>query len=246
MSSADSRSVTGAESIEYVAQPSLWDRLKDDLPGLELESNTLRAELAKELGDAKLTRFLEAKASASDEAALSKDQRQRLDTLKDAERKAKYLARTGIVVSNKDVVAAVCRDIEALLNTARYDCKYLLSESEEIEHPNALRDLSQFPEVQSSVVNYGIVPILGTLRASLDINEFEKELRAALLDFEPRLDPRKLRVEVKKRVRSGDALSAFDVVITGEIRLSPAPEHLRLIAEIDFNTAKTTTRVDER
>ncbi|MDW3224246.1 MAG: GPW/gp25 family protein [Paracoccaceae bacterium] len=235
---------TGLEATEAAAQPTLWDRLKNDLPGLGLEVRNLQAELETEIGQNKLKRLLSGSAPFSETAVLSKDQQRHLKALGEAERKMRVLERTGIVVSVRNVVEAVRRDIEALMNTARYDCKLALTEEEMRNRPDLVRDLSDFPEVQTSVVNYGIVPLVGRHRRSLDLNQMEKELRDALLTFEPRLAPDKLRVEVRRPRRTATR-SGVEVLISGEVRLSPAPEHLSLIAEIDFNTAKTSARMDD-
>lgn len=235
------------EKTEALAQPSLWDRLKNDLPGLSLEVRDLRASLQKDLGPDKLARHVSGAASTMEDASLSSDQRARLRALNDAERKARHLSQNGIVVTPGQVVDAVRRDIEALLNTTRFECRplaYLTDEEDEPDEPPL--PLANFENIRSSVVNYGIVPLMGTHRKSLDAGRLAKDVRDALIAFEPRLAPDKLRVEVRRAARSGEAGHvALEVVINGLVTLTPKPEHLNLVAEIDFDTAKASARLDE-
>lgn len=241
---------TGADrergSVERLAQPSLWDRLKNDLPGLGLEARTLERELTKQLGEQKLAKLLKGTASISEEASLSADQRMKVRALDDANRKARYLKQSGTVVSPKDIVDAVRRDIEVLLNTTQYESTLFLSERETRHQASIPVNLSDFPEVQTSVVNYGTIPLIGAQRNSFDNNKLAKDLRDALLRFEPRLNPNKLRIEVRRKARAGSGETGHEVEITGEVILTPAPEHLSMVAEIDVNSAKATARLDDR
>ena len=135
-------------------QPSLWDRLVNDLPGLMSEIDVLRRALEEELGAEKLEALLAGGRRAIDaDTGLSADCVRRLHRLAMQNDSRIELERRGVGVSAAVLREAVRRDIEALFNTERFESAPLLSdlEAEQIEDdPPALAD---FPLVRRSVVN---------------------------------------------------------------------------------------------
>lgn len=228
---------------ERLAQPCLLDRLRNDLPGLALESRVRRAELEDALGRDFADELIAGDAPTEEEA-LSPDLRGALAELRQADARARDLRATGVVVTVEDVLKAVRRDVEWLMNSVRFECTYLLSEDEREREPNI--DLSAYPEVRSSVINFGILPLTGMLRESLEVGELERTIHEALLWFEPRLKPDTLKVSARRKSRQTDVSVAFEVVITGALALAPAPEHLRFVTEFNFSTGKARTRLDQR
>jgi type VI secretion system protein ImpF len=58
------------------------------------------------------------------------------------------------------------------------------------------RDLTRWPLVSRSVLNYGVAGFTGRMLTNADIPEVERNIARAIQQFEPRLDPKTLRVEV--------------------------------------------------
>src|SRR5690242_8242785 len=75
---------------------------------------------------------------------------------------------------------SVLRDLTWLFNTTQ------LFDAESAE---------AWPQVRSSVLNYGLPALAGSHASSLDINRLERALRQAIVDFEPRILPDSVTVK---------------------------------------------------
>jgi type VI secretion system protein ImpF len=96
-----------------------------------------------------------------------------------------------------------------------------------------MHDLTNYPEVARSVVNYGMTDLTGRTASSLDLPVLERQLAKTIWDFEPRL----LRSSVKVRVVAnreavGHNALAFD--IEAELWAQPLPLRLFFRTEIDL------------
>ncbi len=58
------------------------------------------------------------------------------------------------------------------------------------------RDLSRWPHVSRSVLNYGVSGFTGRMLTNADIPEIERNITRAIQRFEPRLDPHSVEVTV--------------------------------------------------
>lgn len=61
---------------------------------------------------------------------------------------------------------------------------------------SSTRDLSRWPLVSRSVLNYGVAGFTGRMLTNADIPEIERNITRAIQQFEPRLDPKSLQVTV--------------------------------------------------
>ena len=218
-------------------QPSLWDRLVNDLPGLSSEIDGLKRALQEELGEERLEELLANGSRLIDaDAALSPDQKRRLQRLVFQNRHRGELESRGIVVSASVLREAVRRDIEALFNTERFEASPLLSdlESEQIgDNPPSLAD---FPEVRRSVVNYGVPSFSGRSSRDFDRDTLAREIRAVLATFEPRLK----ESETKVTVNLGDKLG-LKIEIDAVLIMTPTPERMRLRTMINLDNGMART-----
>lgn len=230
----------GLRAAREAAQPSLWDRLVNDLPGLASEIGGLRLDLAREIGDERLTALVDAGARAIDtDADLSTEQRARLHRLIFKERRRAELESRGIVVSSDVLREAVRRDIEALFNTERFQSVPMLSDVEIGENPDSPPSLDDFPEVQRSVVNFGVPPFSGRSARDFDREALAREIRLVLAAFEPRLKPSATKVTVSV----GDRAVGLSIEIDGLLIMAPAPERLRLRTMIDLDNGLARTEL---
>lgn len=114
----------------------------------------------------------------------------------------------------------VIRDLAWLLNTT---------------HLAASQSLADWPEVSRSVLNYGVPDLAGRTLSARDGPRLEKAIRQAILDFEPRIQEKSLRVRLRAAT---EEMSVRTVVleIEGEVWGEPVPLHLYLKSELDLET----------
>ena len=78
----------------------------------------------------------------------------------------------GRTFSLRSLRAVILRDVSWLLNATPLDSSV---------------DLSAYPDVASSVLNYGVRPMAGQGGGTMDRSHFERAIQEALTVFEPRL-----------------------------------------------------------
>jgi type VI secretion system protein ImpF len=116
----------------------------------------------------------------------------------------------------------VRRDLTWLFNTTHLGCTM---------------DLAPYPEVQRSVLNFGILDLTGKTLSSVDPERLEREVREALLYFEPRLLHDSLAVQVVTgQSRTGS--TALIIEISGELWAEPLPLNFHLRTEVDFESGR--------
>jgi type VI secretion system protein ImpF len=219
-------------------QPSLWDRLVNDLPGLSAEIGSERAALAREIGPERVDALLEGGARAIEaDLMLTEDEKRRLNRLVVQARRREELEARGIVVSPQVLREAVRRDIEALFNTERFEARLLLTDREAALMPDDPPALADFPEVRRSVVNYGVPSFAGRTARDFDREALAREIRGILAVFEPRLKPEATRVAIAAGGREG----GLSIEIDGLLIMAPAPERLRLRTMIDLDSGRART-----
>ena len=126
-------------------------------------------------------------------------------------RKPKYTELT-----SRRLREIVRRDLEILLNTG------CLSD---------VVDLSAFPLVAESVLNYGIPNITGGAVDNIVVSDLSKKIKKSILRYETRILPESLRVTVT----TSDAMSqhALRFEIECNVWGQPAPEYLLIRTELD-------------
>jgi type VI secretion system protein ImpF len=141
-----------------------------------------------------------------------------LDRLTDDEPRQQKESREKRVLSIQRLRESVRRDLAWLFN-----CVNL----------SAAQDLSDYPEVEHSVLNFGLPDLSGHTASSVDVVELEHLLRQCVRDFEPRIMPGsvKVRLIVDEQRMSHNAM-VFD--IEGELWARPLPLHLYLRTEVDL------------
>lgn len=100
--------------------------------------------------------------------------------------------------------------------------------------------LSDFPDVEASVFNFGMRSVAGLVAASVDSVKFEKEMRRVLLCFEPRILPKTLEVRARKSEDIGKP-NILNVEIRGELWAYPFPEKLFIKTKVDTETGAVAT-----
>ena len=146
-----------------------------------------------------------------------------LDRLTDDERERATESRDRRVLSMRRLRECVLRDLTWLLNTSSLD---------------QTEDLAGFPEVARSTLNYGLRDVAGTTISKAGLAELEREVKQAILRFEPRILARTLQV----RAVAGEEMSrhALSFEIEGELWAEPVPLRMLLKTELDVETGEAT------
>lgn len=198
--------------------PSLLDRLTDDAPinnSIELQKKTIQ-KIEKSLA------VLLEKNSTSD-AEKSNKQRIKLQQQLDQAR-AKYTVLSASVSSLSELGACVKRDLDWLLNAHQYSPQ---------------EDLKDYPEVEQSVLNYGLPDLTGKTASGLDLRNMERLLKKALLTFEPRIIRRTLVV----RILADETLFSHNAItfeIEGELWSEPIPLYMHLRTEFELENGSVS------
>lgn len=138
-----------------------------------------------------------------------------LDRLSDDEPHKTSETRDKRVLSFQKLKRSVIRDIEWLLNAICLEASV---------------DLGDYPQVRSSVLNFGVPDFTGRTANDIDPLTLERILRQRILFFEPRLLPRSLKVHVSREADHNTIV----IEIEGELWSQPMPERLYLKTILDL------------
>ena len=114
---------------------------------------------------------------------------------------------------------AVKRDLAWLFNTT---------------HLAATQDLSAYPYVEQSVLNYGLPDLSGKAVAGIDDKELERLIRLAIRNFEPRLLNESIRVRALPPAENAEH-NILRFEIEADLWGEPIPLHVLLKTEIDLD-----------
>lgn len=112
-------------------------------------------------------------------------------------------------------------DLNALLNTVNMESGF---------------DLTEFPHVRESILNYGIPEISNRTIDEDRVADIVDEIRTALLQFEPRLVRETLHVARDETV-DPDSLN-IRFAVSGEMACDPAAVAVEFVADIEIDTGK--------
>jgi type VI secretion system protein ImpF len=144
-----------------------------------------------------------------------------LDRLTDDDPDSKVEPVEMRVISRSRMREAILRDLGWLLNST---C--LAGDA----------SFKRFPEVQRSVLNYGLPAFSGATASSLDPLALEESVRRCIFNYEPRILPDSLKVEAVMSDRQLEQHNQISFRITGQLWAQPVPLELLLETEIDLET----------
>lgn len=231
------------QALREAVQPSLWDRLADELYDLSAEASALRRELGKSVGGEQEVEALLAggtRAIAAD-PRLDDDGRRLALRLARIVQRQRRLEEGGVVVTSDVLREAVRRDIETLFNIERLEATYLMSGNEQVSIENPVDLLQDYPEIRRSVLNYGVPSFSGRRGSDFDKDMLARELKEVLAIFEPRLQRDSIKVTIAVSDKTG-----LRIEIDALLMLTPVPERLRLSTMIDLDNGLAMTRMEER
>ncbi len=149
-----------------------------------------------------------------------------LDRLTDTEPDKTKESRDKRVLSLRKLREGVVRDLAWLFNS----CNLAATE-----------DLTEYPEVARSVLNFGMPDLAGKAASGVDVPALEKLLKQIIQNYEPRIlaNTLNVRVAANDTDMSANALS-FD--IEGELWAQPTPLRLVLRTEVDLESGEIGVR----
>ena len=197
--------------------PSLLDRLTDDDP----INNSIREQkqrikkLEKELAELHRQKDLEQQELLKQSQAIQ----QQLD-----QAYAQFNILSASVSSLTEIRACVKRDLDWLLNASQYELQ---------------SELEDYPEVEKSVLNFGLPDLTGKTVSGVDMRTMERMLKQGIINFEPRVIKKTLNVRVLVD-RSMFNHNAVSFEIEGQLWAEPEPLHLHLRTEFELESGEVS------
>lgn len=142
-----------------------------------------------------------------------------LDRLIDDDPTRTQEAREARVLTKPALRAAVLRDLAWLFNAA---------------NQATVLAAGRYPQVESSVLNYGLPSLSGGYASSIDIGHLEASIRHAILTFEPRIVPQSLQVRAEFNRSVLEMHNQIGLVIQGLLWAQPVPLEILLRTQIDL------------
>jgi type VI secretion system protein ImpF len=159
-----------------------------------------------------------------------------LDRLTDADTASARESIEARVLSKNQLRAAVLRDLSWLFNTARLEPD---GASADVD---AVAMWREAPHARNSVANFGIPALSGTTMSSMQFGNLEQAIRNAIVQFEPRIDPKTLAVEVNRGSGFNFTHNSLRLIIRGHMWNQPVPLELLLSADVDVETGLASVR----
>jgi type VI secretion system protein ImpF len=126
--------------------------------------------------------------------------------------------------------ATVRRELNWLLNTTRLE---------------STCSLEAYPEVKTSVLNYGVPDLTGRVSTMKAVHARADEIRQAILNFEPRIDRDKLAVEPRgggAGPRGGVKDNAISFMIRGDVTSAVKALPIEFVADVEVETGQAAVR----
>ena len=159
-----------------------------------------------------------------------------LDRLTDSEPASSREVIEARVLSKQQLRAAVLRDLSWLFNTARAEPDPLRGDPDEVAM------WKEAPQARNSVLNFGIPSLSGITISAMQFQALEFAIRQAIVQFEPRIDPKTLAVEVNREAGFNLQHNSLRLVIRGHMWNQPVPLELLLSADVDVETGLAAVR----
>lgn len=144
-----------------------------------------------------------------------------LDRLSDDEPQKEKENASKQIISLERLRSLIVRDLTWLLNCDNMDC---------------VIDLEEYPEVATSVLNYGFHSFAGTTVSTANSLDFEQSVRNAIISYEPRIEPSTLQVKSIIGDSKMEGRKTVFLEIGGQMWAKPFTLDFLLKSEMDLET----------
>ncbi len=146
-----------------------------------------------------------------------------LDRLQDDEPAIQTESANRRFITKEALRQLVLRDLEQLLNATRVlDSKCLEGQ----------------PQLNESVLAYGMPPVAGKIASMIDVKDFERTVTNLIRRFEPRIDGNSLKVTAETQQGLMHLHNVIGLRISGLLWAQPYPIELMLRTEVDLEIGK--------
>jgi type VI secretion system protein ImpF len=146
-----------------------------------------------------------------------------LDRLIDEDPTSKIEGDDKRTLTKQALRQAVLRDLSWLLNATGHGPQL---------------DEKLYPHAYRSVLNYGVPTMSGQFASSMQRSSMEQALRQAVVNFEPRILPKTLEVEVVMEGYAMDSHNNIGLHIRGMLWAQPVPMEFLLRSRIDLEEGR--------
>ena len=156
-------------------------------------------------------------------AHAARDARLNPETRQEGDERGTARARQSqrVAVTDRTLRVEVARDLEMLMN-----CVAMASTI----------DLSAFPAVRRSILNFGFPDIAHRTIDELEVSDLDDEIAEVLRKFEPRLEAASLRVTRDKSVHVDELKIRY--VVEADLICEPLNIPLKFVADLEMVTGK--------
>lgn len=144
-----------------------------------------------------------------------------LDRLIDNAPEKRQESHDQVMITSEVLRDAVLRDLTWLLNTANLQSSF---------------DLTDYPCVSDSCLNYGIEALAGERMSEIDLIGMENSIKVSILRFEPRIDEASIGVRCIAEANTLEHHNILSLVITGKINSTPYPREFLFKTNIDLES----------
>lgn len=130
------------------------------------------------------------------------------------------------VMTKQQIRQAVLRDLSWLLNA--------------VQPLGSM--VERYPQIVSSVLNFGLPPMAGQLASRIDVSVLERHLRDTIIRFEPRILAETLEV---RAIEFESVMAAHNIIefeIRGFLWAQPVPIELLLRTQLDLEAGQVEVR----
>ena len=159
-----------------------------------------------------------------------------LDRLTDPDTDSQREPIEARVLTKQQLRAAVLRDLSWLFNTSRAEPDAARGD------PAEVAVWKEAPQARSSVINFGIPSLSGITISTMQFSALEYAIRQAIVQFEPRIDPKTLAVQVHREAGFSIQHNSLRLIIRGHMWNQPVPLELLLAADVDVETGMAAVR----
>ena len=165
--------------------------------------------------------LLDSDGLAHDGVARDRLQPVLLDRLTDHQPYQKKERAGAFLMSGRLLRESVLRDLQWLLNTTNLG----------VDHP-----ITGMPRARDSVLNYGVQAWAGSRMSEVDLLDVESAIRAAVVNFEPRIVPDSIEVRCVAQPDSLEHHNLLALEIRGTLWSVPYPVEFILRSELDLES----------